>query len=125
MRGINIALNYLQILILKFDSPFYIDILLFIIVSQSDYNFVITLDLIEFSTRQLFMIIFCFINMKLLHTQNITIPNSMNIVTNLQRYIFPHAVLLIWCLKRVMPLGFGFVFLCSLSNYFPVFYWTL
>ena len=38
VRGINFALNYLQILILKFDYSYYIDILLFLIVSQSHYK---------------------------------------------------------------------------------------
>ena len=88
MRGINIALNYLQILILKFDYTFYIDILLFLFVRQSDYKFFITVDLKEFSTGQFLMIIFGSMKIKLLRTQIITIPNSINSVTIPQKYIF-------------------------------------
>jgi len=38
---------------------------------------------------------------------------------------FPPAVWLNCSLTSVMSLGFGFMILCSLSNYFPVFHWTL
>jgi len=51
-------------------------------------KFIFTVDLKEFPTRQLLITIFGFIYIKLLHTQNITIQNSINIVTNPQMYIF-------------------------------------
>jgi len=70
------------------------------------------------------MIILSFINIKFLHTHYITIQNSINSVP-IHKVNFPQAVWLICSLASVMSLGFGFVFLCSLSNYFPVFYWTL
>jgi len=37
-KGINIALNYLKTLIITFDYSYYIDILSFLFVSQSDYK---------------------------------------------------------------------------------------
>jgi len=51
-------------------------------------NFVFTVDLKVFPTRQFLNTIFGFINIKLLYTQNTTIQNSINIVTNSQMYIF-------------------------------------
>jgi hypothetical protein len=87
-EGINIVINYLQVLILKFDYSFYIDILLFIFVSQVDYKVVITVDLKEFSTGQLLITMFGFMEIKLFHTQNITIPIPINSVTIPQKFIF-------------------------------------
>jgi hypothetical protein len=45
-------------------------------------------DLKEFSTGQFLMIIFGSMKIKLLRTQIITIPNSINGVTIPQKYIF-------------------------------------
>jgi len=50
--------------------------------------FVIRVNINECSPGHLLMIIFGFITIKLLHTQNITIPYSINSVTILQMYIF-------------------------------------
>jgi len=48
---------------------------------------VIALDLKEFFPGKLLMIIFGYIEIELLLTQNITIPNSINSVTVPQKYI--------------------------------------
>ena len=90
MRGINIAFKYLQILILKFYYSFYIDILLllFLIISQSDYKVCHCSGFKRILYRHLLMTIFGLIKLKLFHTQNITIPNSINRVTIPQKYVF-------------------------------------
>jgi len=89
VRGINIALNYLQILILKFEYSFYIVILLFLIVSKNNYKLSRYSGFKRIFYRAVINDNFRFHKkMKLLHTKNITSPNSMNGVTIPQRYIF-------------------------------------
>jgi len=75
----------------------------------------------EFYTRQLLLTMFGFITIKLLHTLNITITVSINSITVPQRYIF-HLLCDIFSLSSVTSLGFYFMILCSVNNYFPVFY---
>jgi len=50
--------------------------------------FVITVDLKEFSTGLLLILVFVFTTIKLLYNQNITIPNSIKDVAIPQMYIF-------------------------------------
>jgi len=84
-------------------------------------KFVITVDFKEFSTRQLLMTMFGFITIKSLHILNVTIKVSINSITIPQRYIF-HLLCDIFSLSSVISLGFYFVTLCSVNNYFHVFY---
>jgi len=84
-------------------------------------KFVITVYFKEFSTRQFLMTMFSSIEIKMLHILNIKFRLSINIITVPQRYIF-HLLCDIFSLSSVKSLGFYFMILCSVNDYFPVFY---
>jgi len=75
----------------------------------------------EFSTGKIFLMIFGFITIKLLHTLNIKIKISINSATIPQTYIF-HLLCDMFSLTSVTFLRFCYMIFFSLNNYLPVFY---